>query len=405
MSSMQRFYWQGIDVDGRHRRGWSLATEHRQLQAHLLEHRIILQSAKALPTWVEKLAHPTRAGIDEAQITRLLRELAVLLDAGIPMLQALEMLAAQTRHTGLRHLLGRLRERVASGMPLSSAFADDTHQSDPLLLALIRAGEASSRLTPLLYQIAEQRQQAARLRDTVKRALIYPVTVLALAGLVTLALLVWVVPRFERLFADFGAELPAFTQAIIQASDQLRSMGWFTAGLAAVMVILTALLPRFSEPAAHLRDRLLLRIPIAGAVIEQAAIVRFTRTLAIMIRAGVPLVDTLPVLARTLRNRCYRKAVMAMRDAIQDGHTIADAMQQTDAFPPAIPQMLAVGEASGEIETMLEHIAEREQALLDETIKGLSSRIEPVVMVLLGLVIGGLVLAMYLPVFQLGSAV
>ncbi len=405
MTAMQRYYWQGIDLNGKTQRGWILAAERGQLRQHLLEHKIILQQAIAIPRVLEQLLHPAQARIDSLQITRMLRELAILLDAGVPMLQALEMLAGQTQHAGMRTLLGRIRERVAGGMPLSAALGADNRHFDPLLTALVRAGESSGQLTQLLQQIAKYRQQTARLQQTVRRALFYPSVVLALAVVVTLALMIWVVPRFEALFADFGAELPAFTQAVIALSDQLRAMGWTLLGMTAVVSILIGVLPRHSERLANWRDRIWLEIPLAGRFIKRGEIARFARTLAMMIRAGIPMTEALPAIARTLNNRCYRRAVTVLCDGIRDGHSIAYALRRAPPFPQTLSQLVAVGEASGEIERMLEHVATREENALNEAVTGLASRIEPLVMALLGVLVGGLVLAMYLPVFQLGNAI
>lgn len=404
MNAMQRYYWQGIDLNGKSKRGWTVAAERDQLKDHLLQHQIMLQHAVAMPKWLEQGLDPANTRINAERITSMLRELAILLDAGVPILQAFEILAAQVEHTGMRHLLGRLRERVASGLSLSAALHADIQRFDPLLIALIRAGEASSQLIPLLHQIAEHRQRIARMQGALRRALFYPSIVLGLALVVTLALMIWVVPRFEALFADFGAELPAFTQIVIQASDHLRALGWTLVGLIAAAVMLAGVLPRYSRQAADWRDWLWLKTPVAGALIHRGEIARFTRTLAIMIRAGVPLTEALPGIAQTMRNRCYQQAVMVLFDGIRDGHTIAHAIRQARPFPGTLSPMIAVAEASGEIERMLEHIADREALRLNEAITGLARRLEPMVMALLGVLVGGLVLAMYLPVFQLGNA-
>lgn len=405
MTAMQRYYWQGIDWNGKTQRGWILAVERDQLRQHLLEHKIILRQAIAVPRVLEQLLHPAQASVDHLQITRMLRELAILLEAGVPMLQAVEMLTGQTQHAGMRALLGGIRERVASGMPLSAALSAHQRHFDPLLTALVHAGEASGELTPLLQRIAQYRQQTAHLQNTVRRALFYPSVVLALAVVVTIALMIWVVPRFEALFADFGAELPRFTQAVIALSDQLRTMGWTLLASAAAAIMLIGVLPRHSRRLAHWRDRVWLETPVAGRFIARAEIARFARTLAMMIRAGIPLTEALPAIAQTMHNRCYRQAVMVLCDGIRDGHSIAYAIRRAKPFPQSLSQMVAVGEASGEVERMLEHVAKREENALNEAMTGFAHRIEPLVMALLGVLVGGLVLAMYLPVFQLGNAI
>ncbi len=405
MSTMQRYYWQGIDCNGKQQHGWMLAAERHQLRQYLLARQIVLQQAIALPKPLEQLLHPGQTRIEPTQITNILRELAILLDAGVPMLQALEMLAEQAQHTAMRHLLGRIRERVAGGMPLSTAMAGEPTQFNPLLTALVRAGESSGQLTPLLQQIARHRQETARLQGNIRRALFYPSIVLAIAVVVTLALMIWVVPRFEALFADFGAELPAFTQAVIALSDQLRATGWMLLGASVLVSITLGVLPRYSERLALWIDRVWLHTPITGRLIQRAEIARFAGTLAMMIRAGIPLTEALSRIAPTLHNRCYREAISVLHDGIHDGHSVAHAIRLARRFPASLAQLVAVGEASGELERMLEHIASREEQALNEAVTSLASRIEPVVMSLLGLLVGGLVLAMYLPVFQLGNAI
>ncbi len=405
MSRMPTYGWQGRDLTGTRRRGLMPAGDAVQLRRDLRSHGIFVEHAVAVPAWLEAIVTPTTPALRPRQTTPLLRQLSTMATAGIPLVEALEMIAREEKHAGLRRVIGTIRHHVVAGMPLSAALAEQPRHFSPLICGLVQAGEQSGELETLLERIASDAERSETIRRRLRRAMLYPGLVLCIALIVTLALLMFVVPRFESLFQGFGAQLPLFTRQVIAASEWLRQGGWLV--MVAVIVCLGLIGVATSQFPGLLRyrDRLLLRLPLIGALIEGAMIARFTRTLAVMLRAGIPLAEALPTIARTLGNSVYRDAVRRMGDHLRDGRSLAFAVGSAGRFPASTGQMIATGEASGRLETMLKRIAERHETRVIQGVDGLGTALEPIIMSLLGLLVGGLVLAMYLPVFQLGAVV
>ncbi|MEX0429979.1 type II secretion system F family protein [Spiribacter insolitus] len=405
MSRMPTYGWQGRDLNGTRRRGLMPAGDAVQLRRDLRSHGIFVEHAVAVPAWLEAIVTPTTPALRPRQTTPLLRQLSTMATAGIPLVEALEMIAREEKHAGLRRVIGTIRHHVVAGMPLSAALAEQPRHFSPLICGLVQAGEQSGELETLLERIASDAERSETIRRRLRRAMLYPGLVLCIALIVTLALLMFVVPRFESLFQGFGAQLPLFTRQVIAASEWLRHGGWLV--MVAVIVCLGLIGVATSQFPGLLRyrDRLLLRLPLIGALIEGAMIARFTRTLAVMLRAGIPLAEALPTIARTLGNTVYRDAVSQMGDHLRDGRSLAFAVGSAGHFPASTGQMIATGEASGRLETMLQRIAERHETRVIQGVDGLGTALEPIIMSLLGLLVGGLVLAMYLPVFQLGAVV
>ena len=402
---MSTYGWQGWDLDGARRRGILPANDPEQLHRHLRSRGIVVERAFALPAWLDGLMSPATPAIRPRHTTALLRQLSTMASAGIPLVEALEMIAHEEKHAGLRRMIGTLRHHVAAGMPLSAALAEQPRHFSELTCGLVRAGEQSGELETLLERIASDAERSESIRRRLRRAMLYPVIVLCIALGVTAALLMFVVPRFERLFDGFGAQLPLFTRQVIAASEWLRHGGWIgiAATIGALVMAMTAV-PRFPS-LQHLRDRLALQLPLVGALIDGVMIARFTRTLAVMLHADIPLAEALPTIARTLGSTVYRNAVNQMAGHLRDGRPLAFAVGSVGRFPASTAQMIATGEASGRLETMLQRIAERHEMQVTQGIDGLGTALEPIIMSVLGLLVGGLVLAMYLPVFQLGAVV
>ena len=402
---MPSFAWQGRCLDGTTRWGIVPATDSAQLRRHLRGRGVALEHSVAVPGWLDGLLAPTTRAIRPRHRAVLLRALATMVSAGIPLHEALEIIGRQEKHAGLRRLIGLLRQDVANGLPLSAALANHPRQFSALVCGLVRAGEHAGELEPLLERIAADGERREATRRRLRKAMLYPLIVLAIAVAVTLGLLMFVVPRFEALFAGFGARLPFFTRQIIAASEWLRGTGWMQALLAVTGAGLIIPLSGHWRALRHWRDGFVLRLPLIGSLLEAAMIARFSRTLAVMLKAGIPLAEALPTMATSLANRRHHDAVLAMARHLRDGRSLAFAVGSVGHFPHGTGQMIATGESAGRLEAMLERIAEREERRVIESVDGLASLLEPAVMSLLGVLVGGLVLAMYLPVFQLGAVV
>ena len=400
--TVRTWRWQGLDDTGRQRSGLTPGPDIAHLHRHLRRRGILLLHAAPLPGYLEWLMAQSHPRLNPRQRAEFFRQLATLVAADVPLVQALEMIAREERGA-LRPMVGHIRDDVAAGRPLHAALAEYPRFFDALTCSLVRAGEQASALATMLERIASSGEREEAIRRRLRRAMLYPAVVLGIAALVTLALLGFVVPRFESMFAGFGTELPRLTRHLIAASAWLRAGGWMLVILAATLAPALIVLSRYSPALRRRRDRLLLRLPIIGELLARALETHFTRTLAIMIGAGLPLAEALPTLAQTMRNTVYRRAVEHIAEAIGDGRSLENAISSTGRFSETLTQMVAVGEETGRLEAMLGRVARLTEEQVSQRVDGLGAMLEPALMVLLGLAIGGLVLALYLPVFQLGN--
>ena len=357
-------------------------------------------------------SHPGRARrsrrsrqVKTADIAVFARQLAALARAGVPLVQALEVIASGIDKPALATLVGDIHAEVSAGSSFAAALGRHPQHFEALFCNLVAAGEQSGALPTMLERVATYKENAERLRARLRRAMTYPVAVLCVALIVSGILLVQVVPQFQQIFAGFGAELPASTQLVVRLSAFVRD-GWPTllAGAAALAFGAKAALRRMASGRRAL-DRLKLRLPVFGAVARDAAVARCTRTLATAFGSGVPLVEALRSVAGAAGNAVFERAVLVLREEVAAGREINAAMRDGGAFPPMVVQMVAVGEASGTLEQMLERVAEWYEGQVEEAVDRLAALAEPAIMVVLGLLIGGMVAAMYLPIFQLGGVV
>lgn len=402
--TVKAWRWQGTDADGRHRRGVTPSPDCRSLRLHLRRRGIALENASPLPEWAEWLLRSRTPGVKSGQLAGFLRRLSVLVASGIPMVQALEMSGREMRGS-LLTVIGTVRDDVATGRSLAEAMTDHPGVFDTLLCSLIRAGEQASALDRLLPRIADHRERGERVRQKLRRAMMHPLLVLGIAATVALMLLGFVMPRFESMFRDFGAELPALTQMLIRASEWLRGGGWLLAvilgtGMATASIVAMRL-PRLRRA----RDQIILRLPVAGPLIRRVMEARFAGLLALMNEAGMPLADALASLADSMGNRIYEQAVVDIAVSLDDGRNLEASIAGTGQFSETLTEMVAVGEETGQLAAMLNRVATLTEESVNRDLDGLSALVEPVLMTLLGLIIGGLVLAIYLPVFQLGAAI
>lgn len=343
--------------------------------------------------------------ITRTEITSFSRQTATMLAAGIPLLQSLEFIIRAHHNPHFRTLLQQVKIMIANGYSVAAALKKYPCYFNDLYCNLISAGENSGALELIFNRIATYQEKTDQLILKIKKALYYPVAVILIAFSVTLLMLLFIVPQFQVLFANCGAQLPAFTRVIIALSKNI-TQHWFAAILFSTLSIYCLRTAhQRSNQFAYYTDKIALRLPIIGNILKNAALARFARTLATTFAAGMPLVAALTLSAGAAGNRLYTQRLLYVRETISSGQTLQSALRKTQLFPDMLLQMIAIGEESGSLATMLGKTADLCETEVDQKIEGLSSLLEPVVMLILGIVIGGLVIAMYLPIFKLGTVV
>ena len=345
------------------------------------------------------------SGIRSGDIAIFCRQLATLLAAGIPLVQGLEIIGAGRRTTALQTLIGELKADVESGSALHEAIARHPQHFDELAVSLVKAGEQAGALDTLLDKLATHREKIEAIRKKVRKALFYPAAVLVVALVVSTLLLIFVIPQFEELFSGLGADLPVFTRQIIDLSRFVQRQGWILALFTVSGSYTLVHCKNRSRRLRQLLDRIVLRAPVIGPILAKAAIARFAGTLATLFSAGVPLVEALASVAGATGNMVYQAAVLKMRDEVATGQRLHNAMENARLFPDMIVQMMSVGEESGSLDTLSGKVARFYEEDVDNAVDNLASLLEPLIMVILSLLVGGLVIAMYLPIFKMGALV
>ena len=393
------FQWEGRDKRGSRIKGKSLAPDEQTLRAELRRQGVA-------PSRIRKQRQLRRGGkVNAADIAVFSRQLATMLTAGIPMVQAFDIVANGSEKPAMQKLILDVKADIEGGTSLHEALAKHPLYFDDLYVNLVEAGEQAGALESLLDKIATYKEKTEALKKKVKKALFYPAAVLAVAVLVTIILLVFVIPQFEALYKGFGADLPAFTQFVIHISQIVQHDGVFIAMVLAGAVWTFIYFKKRSKAMREFLDRLILKLPIIGPILNKAAIARYARTLSTMFAAGVPLVEALESVAGATGNIVYENAVNNMRDEVSTGQRLQRAQENTGLFPNMVNQMIAVGEESGSLDEMSGKVATFYEAEVDNAVDAMSSLLEPLIMVVLGVLVGGLVVAMYLPIFKLASVV
>ncbi|MGY8797098.1 MAG: type II secretion system F family protein, partial [Woeseiales bacterium] len=345
------------------------------------------------------------AKITPGDIAIFSRQLATMLGAGIPLVQAFEIVGAGHENASMQKLILAVKTDVEGGSSLAEALAKHPIHFDDLFVNLVEAGEQAGALETLLEKVATYKEKTEAIKKKVKKALTYPLAVLVVALVVTIILLIFVIPAFEDLFQGFGADLPAFTRMVIDLSQFVREKGWMLAVLFGGIGYSFFYFKKRSRPMRHFLDRLALNAPIIGPIIQKSAIARYARTLSTMFSAGVPLVEALESVAGATGNIVYEVGVLQMKDEVATGQRLQQSMQNTDLFPNMVIQMIAVGEESGSLDDMSAKVADFYEEDVDNAVDNLSSLLEPLIMSILGILVGGLVVAMYLPIFKMGSVI
>lgn len=336
-------------------------------------------------------------------ITFVTRQLSTMFGAGIPVAQALDAIGRGHENPGMRDLLGAIRSEVESGTALSQALSRYPQYFDRLYVSLVAAGETSGTLDILLEKIAAYKEKIEALKSKIKSAMLYPAAVVLVAVIVVTLLLLFVIPQFEQLFQSVGGDLPTLTKTIVNLSRWFQQWWWLFFLILIGSIIAVIFIYKRSPKLQFALDRLLLRLPIFGVIVKKGTIARYARTLATMFGAGVPLVDALESVASASGNRVYHNAVLNIRNEVSTGRTLESSMAATGLFPSMVLQMVATGEESGELELMLTKVAEFYEREVDDAVAAMASLIEPLMIVVLGLIVGTMVVAMYLPIFKLAS--
>ena len=393
------FAWEGRDKRGQRIKGKSLAPDESAL-------RVELRRQGIAPSRIRKQAQKLKGGkVTPGDIAVFARQLATMLASGIPMVQAFEIVGTGSEKPALQKLILDIKADVEAGTSLHEALSKHPLYFDDLFVNLVEAGEQAGALETLLDKVATYKEKSEALKKKVKKALFYPAAVLAVAFIVTIILLIFVIPEFQQLFQGFGANLPAFTQFVINLSELVQHDGIFLAVVAGAAVYAFFYFKKRSRKMREILDRIALKVPIIGPIVNKAAIARYARTLSTMFAAGVPLVEALESVAGACGNIVYEDAVMKMKDEVATGQRLQRAMEARGIFPNMVVQMIAVGEESGSLDTMSAKVATFFEAEVNNAVDAMSSLMEPLIMVVLGVLVGGLVIAMYLPIFKMGSVV
>jgi len=392
------FLWEGYDRNNRPVRGEMKGASETVVTTNLRRQGIRI-------TKVRRQTFRGGGRVTEKDITFFTRQLATMLRAGVPLLQAFEIVARGHKNARFARLMMDIKGRIEAGSSLSQAFREHPVQFDPLYCNLVGAGETSGMLDAILERLATYKEKILAIKSKIKSALFYPISVIVVAIVVIWVIMVWVIPAFKQVFTSFGANLPLPTLIVIAVSDFFVSYWWLMAIIIVGAISGFFVLRRRSQTFRFALDRLSLKIPVIGAILEKATIARWTRTLSTMFAAGVPLVESLDAVAGASGNAVYSAGTKKIQTDVSTGTSLTNAMHNSGLFPSMVLQMTQIGEESGSLDGMLAKVAEFYEREVDDAVAALSSLLEPIIIVFLGVVIGGLVVAMYLPIFKLGAVI
>ena len=396
------FAWEGVD-----KRGARIKGEFRAPNMNMV--RADLRRQGVNPTKVRKKPEPLFGGgkkkITASDLAVFSRQLATMMQAGVPLVQAFDIVGRGHDNPTMQELILTIKADIESGTAMAEALAKHPRYFDDLVVNLVAAGEQAGVLDDLLDKIATYKEKTESLKGKIKKALFYPAAVIVVAIGVTVLLLLFVIPQFRELFVGFGADLPAFTLFVLSISDFVNQWWWVLGFGVAGLIYIIAETHQRSRKFREFVDRMSLKIAVIGSILEKAAIARFSRTLSTMFAAGVPLVEALNSVSGATGNIVYGDAVLKIREDVATGQSLQLSMRQRDLFPHMVVQMTAIGEESGSLDAMLGKVADFYEEEVDNAVDALSSLLEPLIMVVIGTLVGGLIVAMYLPIFQLASVV
>ena len=397
---LETFLWEGKDKRGKKLKGEKSARNETLIKAELRQQGILPSRVRKKP---KPLFGSTGRRITPKDIAIFTRQLATMLTSGIPLVQSFSIISQATENPRMTKLIKDIQTEVESGSTLSETLAQHRAYFDDLYVNLVESGESAGVLDQVLDSIADYKERIESIKGKVKKAMFYPATVVAVAIAVTALLLIVVIPQFEDIFQSFGADLPAFTRMVIGASEYMQANFLWIFALVGGSIYGLLQLKKRNKKFARLIDRVSLKIPVVGPVLEKSALARFSSTLATTFAAGVPLVDALKTVAGATGNVVFEEAVLQVREDVATGHQMQLAMQQTGLFPPMLIQMTAIGEEAGSLDAMLNKVATFYEEEVNNTVDALSSLLEPIIIVFIGVIVGGMVVAMYLPIFQMAA--
>jgi len=403
--AMDVYVWEGRSRKGTIEKGEISANNEAAVRLQLRRQQIQALKIQVKPKDILKsLKFPKSRRVKEKELVVFTRQFATMIDAGLPLVQCLEILASQQQNAAFKDILSKVKGDVEAGSTFADALRHHPRVFNDLFCNLVAAGEAGGILDTILNRLAAYIEKTMNLKKKVKGAMVYPSVVLSIALVVVAGLLLFVIPVFQKMFADMGGTLPAFTQFVIYLSEMMRRYFLFIAG---GMVILAVAFVRWyrTEKGRMIVDDLLLKIPVMGSLIKKVAIAKFTRTLGTMLSSGVPIMEGLDIVARTSGNKTIERAILRTKASIGEGKTIAEPLGASKIFPAMVVQMISVGESTGALDSMLSKIADFYDDEVDAAVAALTSLIEPALMVFLGITVGGLVIAMYLPIFQMAAVI
>lgn len=401
---MPIYLWSGTDRAGKKQKGEIEADNLALARQMIARKNIAIKNMRPKPKDISEYIPALQGGVKEKELVIFVRQFSTMIDAGLPLVQCLEILQEQQENATFKKIIKKIKKDVEEGATLSDSIRKHPKVFDNLFVNLVAAGEVGGILDVILNRLAAYIEKVAKLKKKVKGAMTYPGIVIAIALLVVAVILIYVIPVFAGLFREAGAKLPAMTLLVMGMSDFVQSyFHWIIVGL--VLVYLGFRQIRKTEKGREATDRIALRIPVFGTLLRKVAVARFTRTLGTMLASGVPILDGLDIVASTAGNMVIEKAIRVARNAIAEGRPIAEPLSETKVFPVMVTQMIAVGEATGALDTMLGKIADFYDDEVDAAVDALTALLEPMLIVFLGVTIGGLLIAMYLPIFQIADVV
>jgi len=400
---MPVYQWVGKNRKDEVQKGEVEAVSEEAVKAQLTRQRITPTKVKKKPKDLFENVSFLQPKVKERDVILFARQFSTMIDAGLPIIQCLDILYSQQGNATFKKMLKEIKESVEGGATLAEALKKFPKQFDSLFVNMIAAGEAGGILDGILRRLAAYMEKAAKLKSQVKGAMTYPIVTLIIAVVVLAVILVFVIPVFEEMFADFGGELPVPTQIVVAMSDMVKSkIVYIIIGL----FLFTIAFKKFhgTEKGRDIVDSLLLKIPVFGDLLRKVAVAKFTRTMGTMLASGVAILEALDIVAKTAGNKTVEKAIYSVRKGIAEGRTMADPLAQSGVFPSMVCQMISVGESTGALDAMLGKIADFYDEEVDQAVENLTALIEPFMLVFLGVTIGGLVIAMYLPIFKMAGA-
>jgi type IV pilus assembly protein PilC len=398
------FAYEGTDRTGKKTKGEITSSNANIAKAELRKQGINTTKIKKKGGGLSALMNAGQK-VTPGDIALFTRQLATMMKAGVPLVQSFEIVADGIDNPAMKDLILKIRDDVSGGNSFAAAIKGHREHFDDLFCNLVDAGEQSGALETMLDRLATYKEKTEALKAKIKSAMNYPIAVLVVAGVVSGILLVKVVPQFEEIFAGFGAELPEFTQLVVNMSQFMQAYWWVIVGFIAAVIFGYKEIAKRSKAVRDGQERLMLKMPILGDILDKSCVARFARTLSTTFAAGVPLVDALDSVSGAAGNVVYLEAIQKIKDDVSSGIQLNYSMKQADVFPNMLIQMVSIGEESGALDGMLDKAATYYEEMVDNAVEGLTSLMEPLIMSFLGVVIGGLIIAMYLPIFSMGDAI